>query len=435
MEIQKTQQPLQKQSRFTLPGLRWWMFSFFILVMIINYMDRSSLSIAMPLISKELHISPVTIGIILSSFSWTYCLMQLPGGWFVDKLKPRKVVTTSLVGWGIAEALTGIASGVASLVGMRMLLGVFEGPVQNGANSSLIRWLRKHEHARGSTLIDSGGPLGAALGGLVVTGLIVWLDSWRFAFAVVGAITVLIGVMAWLFMRDNPADHPLITEEEKEYLARGETEDHEEGDYQKGSVMKYFKYVSPWMLLIAFLGYDVVVFGLLTWAPTYLSQAQHISVSMTGFWTFLIFGCGFVGEVFSGQLADFFLKKGASPNSVLRTMLGFAGFACAVAIISVSHVSTATTAIALISISNFFLRWGGLFWSVPARIAAKEHVGRLSGAMNFSGNVGGLIIPILVGYIVQATGGYSGVFVTFAIAGALMAIGSIGINYSRKLRI
>jgi ACS family D-galactonate transporter-like MFS transporter len=130
------------------------MFGFFVLIMIINYIDRSSLSIAMPLISKDLHLNAAVTGVILSSFGWTYALMQLPGGWLVDKLKPRKVVTGSLLGWGIVEALTGLAGGVASLVGMRMLLGVFEGPVQNGANTSLTRWLREHERARGSTLVD-----------------------------------------------------------------------------------------------------------------------------------------------------------------------------------------------------------------------------------------------------------------------------------------
>ena len=91
-------------------------------------------------------------GIILSSFGWTYALMQLPGGWLVDKLKPRKVVSASLIGWGVIEGLTGLANSVTTLIGMRMLLGVFEGPVQNGANASLTRWLRRErtcprEHA------------------------------------------------------------------------------------------------------------------------------------------------------------------------------------------------------------------------------------------------------------------------------------------------
>ncbi|WEG13539.1 MFS transporter [Pullulanibacillus sp. KACC 23026] len=433
MLANKKQEPLENPTGFKLPGLRWWMFSFFILVMIINYIDRSSISIAMPLISKQLHINSVTIGIILSSFSWTYALMQVPGGWLVDKLKPRKVVATSLIGWGIAEALTGFATGIATLMGMRMFLGIFEGPVQNGANTSLIRWLRRHERSRGSTLVDGGGPLGTAIGGLFVTGLIIWLGSWRLAFGVVGAITVLIGVIAILFMRNNPAEHPWMTEKEKLYLSKIDEEDEE--DDVKGKAGNYFLHLSPWMLLLAFFGYDIVLFGLLTWAPTYISQQQHISLGITGVWTFVIFGAGFLGEVFAGQLADFLIRKGASANAVLRTMLGFAGVGVAVAIILVNHVNTASAAILLITLANFFLRWGGLFWSVPARLAAKKHVGLLTGAMNFSGNIAGIIIPILIGFIVQATNSYAGVFVTFAISGLLMAIGSIGINYSRKINI
>ncbi|EPZ52923.1 MFS transporter [Alicyclobacillus acidoterrestris] len=429
----KTEGNVQKQARLRVPGLRWWMFSFFILVMIINYIDRSSLSIAMPLIGKDLHISSLTTGIILSSFGWTYALMQLPGGWLVDKLKPRKVVSTSLIGWGIIEGLTGFVGGVASLVGMRMLLGVFEGPVQNGANSSLTRWLRKHERARGSTLVDGGGPLGTAFGGLLVTGLIVWLGTWRLAFGAVGLLTVLIGVLAWVLMRDNPAEHPMITQEEAAYLDKIETEDGRDENAYPSSI-HYFKHASPWMLLLAFFGYDAVLYGLLTWAPSYVSKVQHVSFGMTGIWTFVIFGAGFVGELFAGQLADRLIRAGASVNAVMRTLLGFAGVGVAVAIILVNYVSTPTAAILLISLANFFLRWGGLYWSVPARLAANQHVGQLTGAMNFSGNVAGILVPILVGWIVQQSGGsFVGVFVMFAVAGLLMAVSSVAINYSRKL--
>ncbi|MCH6166404.1 MFS transporter [Pseudonocardia alaniniphila] len=413
-------------------GLRWWMFGFFVLVMIINYIDRASLSIAMPLISKDLHLDAAITGVVLSSFGWTYAVMQLPGGWLVDKLKPRKVVTGSLLGWGVIEGLTGLANGVASLIGMRMLLGVFEGPVQNGANASLTRWLRKSEHARGSTLVDGGGPLGTAFGGLLVTGLIVWLGTWRLAFAGVGLITVLVGVAAWVFMRDNPATHPMITREEADYLAKGDAEEGREPE-ARGSALRYFRFRSAWLLLIAFFGYDAVVYGLLTWAPSYVSEVQHVSFGITGLWTFVIFGAGFVGELIAGQVADRWIRSGASANLVLRTLLGLAGVGVAVAIILVNTVSTPAAAILLISLANFFLRWGGLYWSVPARLASSQHVGRLSGAMNFSGNVAGILAPILVGVIVQVSGSFVGVFIMFAIAGLLMAVPSVAIDYSRKL--
>jgi len=428
--VDTAQRGTDKRKRFKLPALRWWMFGFFIVVMIINYVDRASLSIAMPLISKDMHIDPAVQGIVLSSFAWTYALMQLPGGWLVDKLKPRRVVSGSLIGWGIAEALTGLASGIASLVGMRMILGVFEGPVQNGANSSLTRWLRKDERARGSTLVDGGGPLGTALGGLLVTGLIVSLGTWRLAFGAVGLITVLIGIAAWLFMRDDPSKHPLITDAEKDYLA---AEQHEATEERKGTALRYFKSRSTWLLLAAFLGYDAVVYGLLTWAPTYISQAQHVSFGLTGIWTFVIFGVGFVGEVFAGQLADRLIRAGAHPNKVLRWMLGGAGVGVTIAIICVNYATSVAAAVFLISAANFFLRWGGLFWSVPARIAHAGDVGKISGAMNFSGNLAGIFTPIAIGLIVSATSSYNGVFIMFAIAGLIMAVASVGIRYNVRI--
>jgi ACS family D-galactonate transporter-like MFS transporter len=402
------------------------MFGFFVLIMIINYIDRASLSIALPLISKEFNITPVIEGLLLSSFGWTYTIMQLPGGWLVDKLKPRRIVTASLIGWGIVEGLTGLATGVAALFGARMILGVFEAPVQNGANTSLTRWLRRSERGRGSTLVDGGGPLGTALGGVLVTALIIGLGTWRLAFGVVGLITVAIGVVAWLFMRDNPATHPLMNDKEREYLSVVETE---ENPVASRPLRDYFRSRSMWLLLAAFFGYDAIIFGLLTWAPTYVSQEQHVSFAVTGVLTFVIFGSGFLGEVFAGQFADRVIRRGAKPNTVMRWMLLIAGIGVVIAILLVNTVTTVTAAIVLISVANFFLRWGGLFWSVPARIAAPGDVGKITGAMNFSGNIAGIITPILIGIIFQQTSSFAGVFVMFAIAGALMAVAAVGIHY------
>jgi ACS family D-galactonate transporter-like MFS transporter len=280
--------------------------------------------------------------------------------------------------------------------------------------------------------VDGGGPLGTAFGGLLVTGLIVWLGTWRLAFAGVGLITVLIGLLAWFFMRDNPATHPLITPAEAEYLQEADDQD-SPGHEAQGSALRYFRFSSPWLLLLAFFGYDAVMFGLLTWAPTYVSKEQHVSFTMTGLWMFVIFGAGFVGELFAGQVADRWIRSGASANLVLRSLLGFAGIGVSVAIILVNHVSTPLGAILLISLANFFLRWGGLYWAVPARLASKQHVGQLSGAMNFSGNVAGILSPILIGSIVQTSGSFGGVFVMFAVAGLVMAASSMAIDYTRRL--
>jgi len=415
--------------KLKIKGLRWWMFVFFLIVGIFNYMDRTSLSIALSLVSKQLNIGTTLTGVALSAFFWSYTLMQLPGGWLVDRFKPRIIVSCALIGWGIAEGLTGFVNSLLSLILVRLLLGIFEGPVQVGCNTSLTSWLRPYERGRGSTLIDSGGQLGAAIGGIVVTGLIMSYGSWRTAFEILGIATVLVGIIAFLFMRNKPSEHPMITEDEIKYLSENEVEENCNNNRNE-NIFLYFKYLSPWMLLLGFFAYDIVVYGLLTWAPYYLSKIRHISFGMTGIWTMVIYVCGFIGELIGGQIADYLRRRDISSNVVMKVLVGVAGIVVAISILLVNYVKSGTVAVLLLSITNFFLRWGGLYWSVPQMLVDKEYVGRLSGAMNFAGNIGGIIIPIFIGWAASIGNGFAIAFAVFCGAGLVMSLSSVSINYS-----
>ena len=361
----KTEAIQEPKSRFSVPNLRWWMLTFFIVVMIFNYVDRASLSISLPLMMKEMGFNAIVSGIVLSAFFWSYTFMQIPGGWLVDKLGSRKIVSTSIIGWGIVEAITSLASSTGILIVLRVLLGVLEGPVQVGMNTSMTKWLRREERGRGSTLIDGGGPLGVAVGGFLVTWLTISLGSWRFAFVALGIITIFIGLLAFLFMRNDPRVHPLISDEEREHLEKQNSQP-EEVQKRSVSVVQYFVRLPSMMLLLAFTAYDAVQYGLLTWVPFYVGQVRHVSFGMTGFWTVIIFGSGFLGEIVAGQLADRWRKTGSHINLVMRTLLGLAGVLVAVSVIFVNHVESAVATGILLSVTNFFLRWGGLYWSVPA---------------------------------------------------------------------
>ena len=238
------------------------MLTFFIVVMIFNYVDRASLSISLPLMMKEMGFNAIVSGIVLSAFFWSYTFMQIPGGWLVDKLGSRKIVSTSIIGWGIVEAITSLASSTGILIVLRVLLGVLEGPVQVGMNTSMTKWLRREERGRGSTLIDGGGPLGVAVGGFLVTWLTISLGSWRFAFVALGIITIFIGLLAFLFMRNDPRVHPLISDEEREHLEKQNSQP-EEVQKRSVSVVQYFVRLPSMMLLLAFTAYDAVQYGLL----------------------------------------------------------------------------------------------------------------------------------------------------------------------------
>lgn len=149
-------------------SVRWKIFLLMLCLVSINYIDRASLSIAMPLIAKEFVIGPETQGLILSSFFWTYALMQIPGGLLADRFKPRVMIATAIAAWGLLQALGALATSWPVLTLTRLGLGAAEAPIYPAGGKLTGLWLTPQERGRGGApLLDGGAPLGAALGSLV----------------------------------------------------------------------------------------------------------------------------------------------------------------------------------------------------------------------------------------------------------------------------
>jgi ACS family D-galactonate transporter-like MFS transporter len=418
--------------------VRWKIFLLLLLLVTVNYVDRGSISVALPLIKDEFNLSPETTGLVLSAFFWTYALMQIPGGWLIDKIHPRKVVTGSCVGWGLATGLTAGATGVGSLVALRGLLGVAEAPVMPAGGKLNAIWMPWRERGRGAVILDAGAPLGAAIGGVAIAGLIGATGGWRPAFVVAGAVTMLIGVLAWWYIRDVPAEHPSINAAEVELIETSHAEEDAMAPAGSGSgkLVGYLRHRSFWAMCFAWMGFNGVFYGLLTWGPIYLSETKGFDLKTIGWSTFVIFGAGFVGEICGGFLADHLRSRGIAANRVLRPLLGSAGVLVIVALLGVRFIPDPMTAVALLSVVMFFLRWVGLMWSVPSILGGRHNAGVLGGAMNFSGNLAGIVTPVVVGLIVGATGGdYGPALLYFVGAGVLMTASVVTLDYSRRLRV
>ena len=186
-----------------------------------NLVDRISLSIAMPTIAKEFALSPAMQGLILSSFFWSYALLQIPGGWLIDRYGPRRVVAGATLLWGVFQTLLGVASGGLSMLFLRVGLGGAEAPLFPAGSKLNALWLSRHERARGAVLMDAGSPLGAAIGGLAIANLILIFGSWRMAFIAAGLVTIACGWLAWRYLRDDPAKHPGVNAAELEHIHGG----------------------------------------------------------------------------------------------------------------------------------------------------------------------------------------------------------------------
>ena len=420
-------------------SVRWKLFVLLLALVTLNYIDRGSISVAMPLIKEEFKLSSESTGLLLSAFFLAYALMQVPGGWLVDKLGPRKMATASTLGWGLATAMSGFAWSFASLFTARAAIGVTEAAIMPSGGKLNASWMASRERGRGATILDAGAPLGAGIGGVVVTGLIAATGSWRGAFIAAGVATALFSLLAWRYIRDHPREHKGVNEAEARYVEASHAEEDRVAAQtptpERTRLLSYLKFRSFWAMCLGWFGFNGVFYGLLTWGPLYLSEAKGFKLAEVGWGTFVIFGAGFVGELLGGYLADAWRARGASANTVMRTLLGLASAVVVAGLVGVIFIDGSIAAVVLLSVVLFFLRWVGLFWSIPALLGGRKNAGILGGAMNLGGNINGFITPTAVGLIVGATGGYAWALAYFVGAAVVMTASVLILDYSRRLPV
>ncbi len=414
-------------------NVRWRIFLIMLLLTAINYIDRASLSVAMPLIAPEFDISPAMEGLLLSAFFWSYALMQIPGGILLDRYQSRGIIGVATVSWGLFQALGAASHNWLVLLATRIGLGVAESPIYPAGAKLNSAWLTPNERGRGAVLVDGGAPLGSALGAIIISGLIAWLGSWRVAFVVAGVGTVLAGILAWKYIRNHPGEHPGVNEAELQHITSANAGSHRARQEHNLPLRTLLKDRS---ILAMFAGYSCVCsvfYGLLTWMPSYLHKAHGLDISAMGGATFLIFMCGFVGELIGGWIGDRWKSAGASPNLVMRSMFSGSALVAAACILGAAYVSSAAVVIGLLCVAMFFIRWCGMYWCLPTIIGGPARTGVLAGAMNFCGNMGGVVVPILIGLIVQFSGSYFLALIFFVVVAALLALFSSLIDYRERV--
>ena len=321
--------------------VRWRIFLILLLLSAINYIDRASLSVALPLISSEFEMTPALEGLMLSAFFWSYALMQIPGGMLLDRFQVRNIVGVATVGWGFFQAIAGGAHSWMTLLATRIGLGVAESPIMPAGAKLNGAWLTPNERGRGATLVDGGAPLGTAFGAIIIAGLITWFDSWRIAFVIAGVGTMIVGVWAWWYIRNNPAEHPKVNAAELAYITNANAEAAKTNGERKAILKDLLKSRSVLAMFAGYACYNSVFYGLLTWMPSYLHKAHNLDIKAMGGATFLIFMCGFIGEIFGGWLADKWKDAGGAPNKVMRTMFGGSAAIAALCILLVAYTPDA----------------------------------------------------------------------------------------------
>lgn len=410
--------------------IRWSLFAIIFTLVVINLIDRVSLSIAMPQIAQEFGLSPTLQGVILSCFFWAYALLQLPGGWMIDRFGPRRMITGSTLLWGIFQTLAAFATGGISLLISRVALGAAEAPLFPAGGKLNSLWLSTEERGRGAVLMDCGGPLGAALGGLLIAHLIAALDSWRVVFALTGIATMLMAWLGWRWLRDDPETHPAVNQAELAIIQR-QPISHGEPERAHGKGMGIARPTLT-AILIGRAAWAMMFFGLLTWGPSYLAKARGFDLIAVGNATFIIFLFGAAGSLSGGFLLDAFVKRGIAHGTALKSLLAVSGLIALAAFLSLPYLAQPVIAVAVLCVAACFLMWGSLYWSLPALLTAKDKIGVVGGAMNMAGSTGGIAVPILVGMMIQMGVHYDRIPLFFAGCSAIYVLGTCFIGLKTR---
>jgi ACS family D-galactonate transporter-like MFS transporter len=394
----------------------------------INYLDRTVISVAAPLLSSELGLDAALMGVAFSAFSWTYAAAQIPGGILLDRFGVRLTYYWSVTLWSLCTVLQGLTGGLVTLVGARLALGVAEAPAYPCNSRILSMWFPQAERARATGVYAVGQYFGLAF----LSPVLFWLAGrfgWRALFVVVGVVGILFGLVWWAAYRD-PSQSRRANAQELRYIEAG-------GGLSDSTRATHFEWrhirflLSKRQILGASIGQfasnSTLVF-FLTWFPTYLATERHMAWLKIGFFAVLPFIAASVGVLAGGFVSDWLLLRTGSAN-LARKLPIIAGLALASTIVSANFLDNDVMVIAVMSVAFFGQGMCNLGWTLITDVAPRQLIGLTGGVFNLCANLAGIVTPLVVGFVVATTGSFAwalGFIAVVAVIGALSYLFVLG---------
>ena len=356
---------------------------------VINYIDRSNLSIAAPMLQKQLSLSPLQMGSLLSAFSFTYAFLQLFGiaGWFSDRFPVGRVLMLGYLLWSTATILTGLVSGFALLYSARLLLGAGES-IAYPCYSRIFAELPQQHRGRANALVDAGTKIGPAVGAMI-GGLLLIHFGWRALFIVLG-----VAGLAWII--------PWAAAMTKAMPGLQRTE---ATGAQKAlpSTWEMLGMGSAWGSFLGHFCGNYYFYFLLVWLPIYLVQERKISLGAMTRLNFAVFFAIASATLVSGWISDHLIARGASPTRV-RKSFAVGGLSVASTLIGFAFIGNMAAAIALLFVACLgYGAFGSQHWAISQTLAGPAMAGRWTSIQNGIGNLAGIAAPWIAGAAVQIT--------------------------------
>jgi MFS transporter, ACS family, D-galactonate transporter len=397
---------------------RWriaWLLGLGVLV---NYFDRVNLSVSHQGLNQSFGITDFTFGLLLGAYNWTYALCQIPIGVVLDRLGVRRVGRISTLIWSVASFGAAVSPTLKGLFAARFLLGVGEAPTFPANAKAIGAWFPESERSFATSLFDSAAKFGSAIG-VPAIGVLLLHVGWRMSFAATGAISLLYFGLFYVVYRE-PEEDPLLSTAERELISSNPStgEAPQTPPMTLAELLVQRKVIG---LALGFGSYNYVFYLLLTWLPSYLSEALHIDLLHSFLYTGVPWLIATATDLLiGGLLVDVLVRRGMNASRVRMTVLVI-GTMCGLGILGAAWSHTALHALAWISLSIAGLSAAApVGWSLPSLVAPQASVGRVGGILNFSNQLSGIVAAVLTGYLVFKLHSFTA---AFAVAGAYLVIG------------
>ncbi len=406
------------------------------LITTINYADRATISIAGAAIQEDLGINSVSLGYIFSAFGWAYVLGQIPGGWLLDRFGSKKVYACSIFIWSLFTLLQSFIeyfaflSVVTSLFLLRFLVGFAEAPSFPGNARITATWFPTSERGTASAVFNSAQYFGT----VIFAPLMGWIThsfGWQYVFSFMGGVGIIFSLV-WLKVIHNPTEHPWINEAELTHIrdngglvdmdADAKTR-RDKGESSGPSWHFVKQLLLNRMLLGIYLAQyciNAITYFFLTWFPVYLVQERGMSILKAGMVASLPAICGFLGGILGGILSDYLLRCGHSLSLARKTPIVI-GLSLSMSMVVCNYVDAEWLVVSIMALAFFGKGLGALGWAVVSDTSPKQISGLSGGLFNTFGNIASITTPIIIGYIIAATGSFSWALI-FVAANAMIAV-------------
>ena len=413
--------------------IRYHVLAMLFLTVVINYLDRSNLSVATPDLSRDLQLDTFHKGLLLSAFGWAYAAFQIPGGWLVDRVRPRVLFATVCGLWSLATLLQGFASTFLFLFSLRFLVGMFEAPAYPTCNRLVTTWFPERERAGAIGCYTSGQFVGLAF----LTPVLVLTQKnlgWHYVFILTGTAGLAWAAL-WYWRYRDPAEASKVNESEIKFIRDGgglaernpSSSSAPKEKFQWADLGKILSHRKLWGIYIGQAAVNSTLWFFLTWFPTYLVDYRHLNFIKAGFLASLPFLAAFCGVLSSGVLSDYLMKCDFSATTA-RKIPVITGLLLCTSIVGANYVESPALIILFLTIAGFGSGMSAIAWVFVSALAPKRLVGLTGGVFNFFGNFASIIVPLGIGLLVHGNNFAPGLFfvASLAMTGALSYIFLVG---------